>query len=178
MKTRVGVIALFLSMSVCAAVCKNHGVDRGKNDKRSKTDTFAKYYEPYELDIKPNSSGYKLPLDINDIVNFNDVSRVIDVNGISSLIRQNGFAILEPGVYSELSSYDFDTLYRTLDRLKFLRLLPPTRACTFTTFCWMRRLRVLKNRPFWIFGFTTVTPKVSHSLSIKMVPMPMYGGPI
>jgi len=118
MKTRVGVIALVLSMSVCVTVCKNHGIDRDKNDERSKTDTFSKYYEPYEPNIEPNAPGYTLPLDLNDIVNFNDVNRVIDLNGISSLIRQNGFAVLEPGVYSNLSSYDFDTLYRTLDRFK------------------------------------------------------------
>ena len=118
MRAKAGIIALVLSISVCAVTCNDRDVYAA--DKRPKTPAFSKYYEPYELNIKPNVPGYRLPLDINDIVNFHDVSRVIDINSVSNLIRQNGFAIVEPGVYSDLSCHDFDTFYRILDTPAFV----------------------------------------------------------
>jgi len=56
---------------------------------------FDKYYEPYVLNFEPNAPGYMLPLDINDIVNFDYVNSITDINSVSNLIRQNGFSILE-----------------------------------------------------------------------------------
>ena len=118
MKVRVGIIVLILSVVVWIDTSKSKDKDIDDAFKKPKKITFSQYYEPYQVDIKPNAAGYKLPLDISDIVNFNDIGQVFDLNDISSLIRQNGFAILEPGIYSEFSSHDFDTLYRTFDLLK------------------------------------------------------------
>ena len=92
MKEIVFIIVLVLNVCVCVAA----RADSAANEHREPT--FTKYYEPYEPNIEPNAPGYALPLDINDIVNFHEVSRVIDINGVSNLIRQNGFAIVEPGV--------------------------------------------------------------------------------
>ena len=118
MKAIASIISLILSVSICATSCNDNDNDNDVDnvDKRPGRLTFTKYYEPYELNIQPNATGYKLPLDIKDIVNFHDVGRVIDINGVSNLIRQNGFAIVEPGVYSDLSCNDFDKLYHKLGR--------------------------------------------------------------
>ncbi len=105
MKVRAVIIALIIGVIVCFCIIK-----------RQEKITFSKYYESYQVDIEPDATSYQLPLDISDIVNFNDVGQVIDLNDISDLIRQNGFAVLEPGVYSEFSSRDFDIIYITLTK--------------------------------------------------------------
>ena len=110
MKIRVATILAVLSLNICVLI----GKDRVEDTQW----TLGQYYEPYELKIEPNAPGYALPLDIKDIVNFNEVSQIIDINSVSNLIRQNGFAIVEPGVYSDLSCHDFDTLYQKLGRFK------------------------------------------------------------
>jgi TolB protein len=114
MKVRAAIIALVLGVSICAVTCNDRDVDT--SDERPRAPMFLKYYEPYEPDIELNAPGYKLPLDMNIIVNLHDVSQAIDINSVSNLIRHNGFAIVEPGVYSDLSSHDFDTFYHILDR--------------------------------------------------------------
>ena len=111
MKVRAVIIVLVLSLSICDAGCKNRGIGSDAKDEGSKANTFAKYYEPFKVNIEAAAPGYQLPLDISDIANFNDVGQVIDLNDISGLIRQNGFAVLEPGVYSQFSSRDFDIIY-------------------------------------------------------------------
>jgi len=117
MKARAGIIVLVLSLSICTAGCKNKDISSDKKDERSKVNTFAKYYEPYEVDIKPNAPCYKLPLDLNDIVNIRETSYLVEFNSISSLIRQNGFAIVEPEPNSPLVSFmncDCVSIYRPL----------------------------------------------------------------
>ncbi len=57
---------------------------------------FTRYYEPCQLEIEPDSPGYTLPLDINDIANFAEVDAIISLNDVRDLIGQNGFAIFEP----------------------------------------------------------------------------------
>jgi len=93
MKARVGFVTMVLILSICTVSCKDDTVDTP--DERPNKLTFAKYYEPYKSNIEPNASSYRLPLDLNDIVNFNHVGRAIEVNSVSSLIRKNGFAVLE-----------------------------------------------------------------------------------
>ena len=94
MKAGMGIVALFLSVSICFVTCNDRGADN--IDEKQQAWNFAKYYDPYEPDIEPNAPGYNLPLDINDVVNFTKIDRVFKVNSVSSLIRQNGFAVLEP----------------------------------------------------------------------------------
>jgi len=93
MKAKVGIIALVLSISIFTLTCNDR--DDRNIDEEPNNLSFAKYYEPYEVDIEPNAAGYKLPLDLNDIVNVNAIKKIVDYNSISNLIEQNGFAILD-----------------------------------------------------------------------------------
>ncbi|MDY0355092.1 MAG: DUF3160 domain-containing protein [Sedimentisphaerales bacterium] len=54
---------------------------------------FGRYYEPYEVEIEPNAPGYTLPLDVGQIVNFDEMMRLSNVTAMSDLIGQNGFAV-------------------------------------------------------------------------------------
>jgi len=116
MKAGAVIVVLFLSVSICFVTCNDREVN--SVEERPNTRTFVKYYEPYEPNIQPNAPRYTLPLDIKDIVNFNDVGRVINLKGVSNLIRKNGFAILEPGIYSDLFYHDLDSLYSSLEEYK------------------------------------------------------------
>jgi len=109
MKTRREIIAIVFSVSVCVAV----GTDvRGKELTEF---TFGQYYEPYEPNIEPNAPGYRLPLDLNDIVNYDSVSRAIPLDPVSSLIRQNGFVIWDASLpYSYPLSDNIITCYEDL----------------------------------------------------------------
>jgi len=115
MKARAGIIALVLSVSICILTCNDRGEDSA--DEKSNKLPFAKYYEPCEVDIKPNAPCYKLPLDLKDIVNIRETSYLVEFNSISSLIRQNGFAIVEPEPYSPLANLrycDCVSIYKPL----------------------------------------------------------------
>jgi hypothetical protein len=83
---RLGTAVILLSLCICVFSCNEHDINSNEE-----TATFTKSYKSYE----PNIPGYTLPLDLNDIVNLNHVSRSIDANSISSLIQENGFAVLE-----------------------------------------------------------------------------------
>jgi hypothetical protein len=111
MKARARIIALVLSISVC--VVTSNGQDIDDAIKRPERNAFSQYYEPYQVDIKPNAPGYKLPLDVNDIVNVNKINEYVDFNSISGLIEQNGFAVVELDPFSNLSSEDFISFFRT-----------------------------------------------------------------
>ena len=91
MKARVRIIPLVFCMSICIAAM----TDAVANELPDLT--FGKYYEPYESNIEPNAPGYTLPLDLDDIVNFNIVSEY-KMDSISELIRQNGFAVWQNGL--------------------------------------------------------------------------------
>ena len=68
---------------------------------------FGQYYEPYVVEVEPNAPGYTLPLDLEQILNFDDMSSVANVTALSDLIRQNGFAIAPPEATTWWSeSYD------------------------------------------------------------------------
>ena len=117
MKARADIVMLLFSVSVsiCTLTCNDRGA-HNVDEKPNKL-TFAKYYEPYEPNIEPIAPGYKLPLDLNNIVNISKIKQIIDFNSISSLIRQNGFAIVEPEPYSLLGSLrngDFVGIYEPL----------------------------------------------------------------
>jgi len=112
MKTRAGLITLVLSVSICATTCNENSTDNV--DEKPNNRTFGKYYEPYELNIKPNAPGYSLPLDLNDIINIGKISQEIKFDNISDLIQQNGFAIIEPEPLSGFSSGDFVEIYENL----------------------------------------------------------------
>lgn len=87
MKVSGKIIVLLLSASIFVVTGGNVRAD-GLSDLR-----FGQYYEPYESNIEPNAPGYTLPLDLNDIVNYDDINRIIPVDPISYLIRKNGFVI-------------------------------------------------------------------------------------
>jgi Tol biopolymer transport system component len=111
MKARTGIIALILSLGIFTLTCKDH--DERNVDKRTNHLSFAKYYESCEVKIKPDASGYELPLDVNDIVNVDKINKYVDFNSISDLIEQNGFAVVELDPFSDLSFDDFISFYRT-----------------------------------------------------------------
>ncbi|TKJ32709.1 MAG: hypothetical protein CEE38_22325, partial [Planctomycetes bacterium B3_Pla] len=118
MKAGEAVFRLILIALVCTVSCKGHGPD-DNSGQQMKEPTLAKHYESYQTEIMPNAPGYTLPSDMGDIVNFHEIGRIIDVNSVVDLIRENGFAILEPELYSELSRHDFDSFYATLEHFKF-----------------------------------------------------------
>ena len=92
MKARVRIIPLVFCVNICIAAL----TDAADNELPDLT--FGKYYESYELNIEPNAPGYTLPLDLDDIVNFNDIGLQTVIDSISDLIRQNGFAIWQEGL--------------------------------------------------------------------------------
>lgn len=110
MKARKAIFFFALFACTCTASYKHHDTE-DDSDQQTKKPTLAEHLEPSQPSIIPNAPGYKLPLDTNDIADFHDVGQVIDVNSVMDLIRQNGFGVLEPGVYSKLSLQDFDGLY-------------------------------------------------------------------
>ncbi len=91
MKVRERIISLVFCVSVCISTL----TDTTANELPDLT--FGKYYEPYEPNIEPNTPGYTLPLDLDDIVNFSLVSDY-NMDSISELVRQNGFAIWQGGL--------------------------------------------------------------------------------
>ena len=116
MKARAEIIALIISVGFCIPAWAD--ADEGPT-----TWSFAKYYEPYEPNIEPNAPGYKLPLDINDIVNYNSISSQLNLTTSAQyLIQQNGFAIVEPDPNSLLGGLfsggvDLINIYKTSELL-------------------------------------------------------------
>jgi len=97
MKVRKRIIVLIVSTSISATAW----ADPDANDivaaaeKRRNDWTFEKYYEPYEPNIQPNARGYRLPLNLTDIANYEQVSSHLNLANAQDLIQQNGFAIIE-----------------------------------------------------------------------------------
>lgn len=91
MKARVRFIALVVCFNVFVAAWFPVNAVGVKPEAYS----FTKYYEPYKHVIEPNFTDYTLPLDINDIVNFDETNKKINLNSALDLIRQNGFAVME-----------------------------------------------------------------------------------
>ena len=121
MKARIGIVMLLFSISVCTLTCDQRGASNV--DEKPRKLPFAKYYKPYEPNIKPDAPGYKLPLNVNNIVNISKIKQVIEFDSISSLIRQNGFAIVEPKPFSQLTTFingDLVSIYKPLGWFGFL----------------------------------------------------------
>ena len=53
------------------------------------------YYTPYVNEVEPNAPGYTLPLNLGDIVNYDDVDAILNLQSVSPLIQLNGFAVIE-----------------------------------------------------------------------------------
>ncbi|MFQ6034302.1 MAG: DUF3160 domain-containing protein [Sedimentisphaerales bacterium] len=56
---------------------------------------LSKYYVPYDSPIEPNTPGYTLPLDLNDVANYADIDSKFELNSARPLLKKNGFAIIE-----------------------------------------------------------------------------------
>jgi hypothetical protein len=61
---------------------------------------FAKYYKPIRVTTTPQIPSYKLPLDLNKIANFEDVSAKLRLTADEPSLKANGFAVL-PGKGTE-----------------------------------------------------------------------------
>jgi hypothetical protein len=58
--------------------------------------TFGKYYEPSQLEVKPNLTDYKLPINTEDIINYDQISSSLNlIKTQEDLIEKNGFAVIE-----------------------------------------------------------------------------------
>ncbi len=108
MKVNGAVLALILCICICGEVPAN----ASDNNRWPRSLMFAQYYEPYEPNYEPNTPGYSLPLDINDIVNRDEFSFYNE--RISNLVRQNGFAVLESVRDNNNSRIDFVYVYEML----------------------------------------------------------------
>jgi hypothetical protein len=82
MKTRIGIVMLFFSISVCTLTCDQRGASNV--DEKPRKLPFAKYYKPYEPNVEPVAASYKLPLNVNNIVNISKINKVIEFDSISS----------------------------------------------------------------------------------------------
>ena len=115
MRSKVSIIAA-VGVIICLAIW--HVVETVVASSRTKT--FAEYYEPCEPGISLNFTDYTLPLDINDIVNFDTFDKYIKMEYFSDLICRNGFAVveMEPNFvrfyslpYDSFSDVDFIYIY-------------------------------------------------------------------
>jgi hypothetical protein len=57
--------------------------------------TLSDYYTPDNNAVEPNSPGYTLPLDMNNVWNIDDLEWWLPMPDITPTIEQNGFAIVE-----------------------------------------------------------------------------------
>jgi len=53
------------------------------------------YYEAYGNQSRPNAPGYTLPLDINDIADYDYFDWRFGLKSVASLLEENGFAVIE-----------------------------------------------------------------------------------
>lgn len=109
MKARKRIIALALGVNLCVAAW-THAADQPPEL------TFGKYYEPYEPNIEPNAPGYALPLDLNDVINYDVVTSRLSLTDAHNLIKQHGFVVVEPRY--ELWVQDRDNIMRPWQDLK------------------------------------------------------------
>ena len=91
--------------------------------------SMSSYYEPAaDSGIEPNAAGYELPLDVNQVYNFNAVNSQITISDCTGLLQQNGFFILEDfelptppgtgGIPGDIRE-GFVTIYEQLRRMEF-----------------------------------------------------------
>ena len=131
MKTKAGIIVLALGMSICVLSCNERGLPNVAQDRglcnvyqKPRKLPFAQYYQPYEPNIESDMRGYKLPLNVDNIVNVSKINGIIEFSSISSLIRKNGFAIVEPEYMTLLGNLRDGDLVSAYEPLGWLGLLP------------------------------------------------------
>jgi len=56
---------------------------------------MASYYVPYENPIEPQAPGYTLPLDLQEVVNFDQMGLRFDLAAVEPLLESNGWAVME-----------------------------------------------------------------------------------
>ncbi len=116
MRARIGIVVMI--GGIVAFIAISMYVDAVKA--RAGTNSFERYYEPCEPDIRLNFTDYALPLDINDIVNLTETGRVVDVNAMSGLISQNGFAVTQfYSMFGDFLAVDFVDVYKSLKYREF-----------------------------------------------------------
>jgi len=75
--------------------------EKGTPDKLS----LSKYYMPYSETVTPNAPGYTLPLDINDVWNYDSMDIWFPMATIAPLLVQNGFAVLDDYVFPRAGKF-------------------------------------------------------------------------
>jgi hypothetical protein len=88
MRVGKGIIPVILSVMACAGAWGK--ADPGEPGKWS----FGQYYQPYRATVEPNAPGYSLPLDVNEISNY-EVDAALGLGAVWGLIEANGFAVME-----------------------------------------------------------------------------------
>lgn len=64
---------------------------------------FASYYSCEGLSIDLNADGYSLPLDLNKVENFQEMSDFFDLNEEQkSLLAKNGFVVIDYGRMNDM----------------------------------------------------------------------------
>ena len=57
--------------------------------------TMTQYYIPYDKPVEPNAPGYSLPLDLNNVGNYDSIDSRFGINSFAHLLEENGFAVIE-----------------------------------------------------------------------------------
>jgi hypothetical protein len=61
----------------------------------SKPPGLGKYFSAYKNPIEPNVAGYSLPLDLENVANYEQIDSIFKLGRIDSILQQNGFGIIE-----------------------------------------------------------------------------------
>jgi hypothetical protein len=78
-------------LKTCPCVNEPDTTPKGNGEKFSMTG----YYDPYDKPVEANAPGYTLPLNLDDVVNFDDIDSKFVINNFSTMLEQNGFAVIE-----------------------------------------------------------------------------------
>jgi hypothetical protein len=57
--------------------------------------TLTKHYIPYDKPVEANAPGYALPLDLNDVANYDAIDSRFGISNFAYLLEQNGFVVIE-----------------------------------------------------------------------------------
>lgn len=66
-----------------------------QEDEPGKPPGLGKYFSAYENPVESNSQGYSLPLDLENVTNYEQMDGIFKLGRIESLLQQNGFGIIE-----------------------------------------------------------------------------------
>ncbi len=66
-------------------------------------DRFASYYEPVKVEVKPGIPQYPLPLSLDQVTNYRDISTKIPLGREGKeFLRRNGFAVIDYGQVDDI----------------------------------------------------------------------------